>query len=54
MKGIKEKLMMGGMLLVLVFIYFSACKKSTSPTMNLDQEAIFSLIATDTPRFLRK
>jgi|GEM_PF-2491013 len=51
MKGIKEKLMVGGMILVLIFIFFSACKKSTNPTMNLDQEAILSLVATDTTSF---
>lgn len=51
MKGNKEKLMMAGMILVLIFIFFSACKKSTSPTTNLDQEAIYSLVGSDSYSF---
>jgi len=51
MKRSKEKLMIGGMILVLIFFIFSACKKSTSPTTNLDQEAIYSLIGSDSYSF---
>jgi len=51
MKEIKERLMAGGMILVLVFFFFSGCKKSTSPTESLDQDAILNLIATDTTTF---
>lgn len=51
MKGIKEKLMIEGMILVLIFFIFSACKKSTSPTTNLDKEAIYSLIGSDSYAF---
>jgi len=51
MKGIKEKLMIGGMIFVLVFIFFSACKKSTSPTTSLDKEAIYRLIGSDSYSF---
>lgn len=51
MKSSKEKFLIGGMILVLVFLFFSGCKKSTSPTVNLDQQAILSLVATDTTSF---
>ena len=51
MKRNKEKWMIGGMILVLTFFFFSGCKKSTSPTTNLDQEAIYSLIGSDSYSF---
>lgn len=51
MKRSKEKLMTGGMILVLTFFFFSACKKSTSPTTSLDKEAIYSLIGSDSYSF---
>lgn len=51
MKGIREKVFLGGMILVLIFFFFSGCKKSTSPTENLDQDAILALVAEDTTTF---
>ncbi|HVP36481.1 MAG TPA: hypothetical protein VMT04_05745 [Terriglobales bacterium] len=51
MKGIIERLIIGGVTLVLIFFFYSGCKKSTSPTDNLDQEAINRLISSDSYSF---
>ena len=51
MKKIKEKLIIASMILIVIFPLFSGCKKSTSPTTNLDQEAIYSLIGSDSYSF---
>jgi hypothetical protein len=51
MKGSKAKWIIGGMILVLMILIFSACKKSTSPTTNLDKDAILRLVAEDSTSF---
>ncbi len=52
MKGNKEKLLIGGMVLVLFFFVFSACKKSsTAPNVSPDQTAISRMVVNDNTSF---
>jgi hypothetical protein len=51
MRGSKTNLILGGMILVLMILAFSACKKSTEPTTNLDKDAIMRLVADDSTTF---
>jgi len=51
MKGSKVKWIIGGMILGLMILSISACKKSTSPTTNLDKDAILRLVAEDSTTF---
>jgi len=51
MKGSKASLILGGMVIVLMMLSFSGCKKSTEPTVNLDKEAILRLVAEDDSTF---
>jgi hypothetical protein len=51
MKGRKVKWIIGGMILVFMILSFTACKKSTSPTTNLDQDAVLRLVAEDSTSF---
>jgi hypothetical protein len=51
MRGSKTNLILGGMIIVLMILAFSACKKSTEPTTNLDKDAILRLVAEDDSTF---
>jgi hypothetical protein len=51
MKGRKTSLILGGIIILLMISAFSACKKSTEPTVNLDKEAILKLVAEDSTTF---
>ncbi len=51
MKGSKVKWIIGGVVLVFMILSFSACKKSTSPTTNLDKDAILKAVAEDSTSF---
>jgi hypothetical protein len=47
----KSGILLGGMLIVVMIFSITSCKKSTSPTTNLDQEAISKLVADDSSIF---
>ncbi|MDH4223632.1 MAG: hypothetical protein OEV55_08865 [candidate division Zixibacteria bacterium] len=54
MRGSKTIIILGGMIIVLMILTFSACKKSTQPTTNLDKDAIMRLVAEDSTTFPRE
>ncbi len=51
MKETKGKLVIAGLILLVIFLGFSACKKSTDSTLNPDKAAIMALVAADDTSF---